>query len=168
MESSALHDRLREVAGDRTYRAVGDLTGHHPETVRRYMQGQAPSVEFLAAVCAALGVSADWLLTGRGPARIGQAREQGGAGAGPGDVLAAMAGVLESLLGRVDRLEVFAQMLETRVRSGRHWRPPAGPEGASDGAEVVAGFGRPDPGAARRRARSVADAVARRPPADAR
>lgn len=168
VESSSLHDRLREVVGDRTYRALADLTGQHPETVRRYMQGQAPSVEFLAAVCSALGVSADWLLTGRGPSHGARARDHGPANASPGDLLVAMANTLESMAGRIDRLEVFAQTLETRVRSGRSGRPAATPEGASDGAEVIAGFEKPDPSPARRRARAIADAVAKRPPADAR
>jgi hypothetical protein len=38
----------------------------HPETVRRYLNGQRPSPEFLAAICRELGVSAEWLLLGKG------------------------------------------------------------------------------------------------------
>ncbi len=46
---------------------VAELTRHHPETVRRYLSGQSPSVEFVAALCVALRVNAQWMLTGRGP-----------------------------------------------------------------------------------------------------
>ena len=38
----------------------------HPETVRRYLNGQRPSPEFLAALCRELGVSPQWLLLGEG------------------------------------------------------------------------------------------------------
>ncbi len=38
----------------------------HPETVRRYINGQRPSPEFLAALCRELGVAPDWLLLGEG------------------------------------------------------------------------------------------------------
>ena len=50
MDGRSLHDRLSTAVGKRTYRSLSDLTGVHPETVRRYMQGQAPSVEFVSAV----------------------------------------------------------------------------------------------------------------------
>jgi hypothetical protein len=38
----------------------------HPETVRRYLNGQRPSPEFLAALTREMGVSAAWLLLGEG------------------------------------------------------------------------------------------------------
>lgn len=40
--------------------------GLHPESVRRYLHGQRPSPDFLAALCRELGVSAAWLLLGEG------------------------------------------------------------------------------------------------------
>ena len=50
---SPLHERLLAAVGDRTYRRVGEITSTHPETVRRYLQGQAPSVEFVMSLCSA-------------------------------------------------------------------------------------------------------------------
>lgn len=133
VEPSGLHERLLAVVGDQTYRALGDETGHNAETVRRYMQGQSPSVEFLAAVCATQGVSADWLLTGEGPMRAPEARRRAAAQANPGEILSAVAGTLERLMARVDRIEVFVQTLETRVRAGgRGAGASPGPAG-SDG-----------------------------------
>ena len=59
--------RLNTAAGQYSYRELGRLTGVHPETVRRYMQGHAPSAVFLSKLCEALGISGEWLLTGHGP-----------------------------------------------------------------------------------------------------
>lgn len=63
-----LHQRLAAVAGDRSVKQVAAATGLNPETVRRYLRGQAPSAEFLAALCRAYGVNGHWLLTGEGAA----------------------------------------------------------------------------------------------------
>ena len=57
---------MQSAVGDRTYRHIGELTKTHPETVRRYMQGQLPATDFIASLCEALNISGDWLLTGRG------------------------------------------------------------------------------------------------------
>lgn len=114
---SALHERLQAAAGDRTYRHIGDMTRTHPETVRRYMQGQSPGADFLAALCAALGISGDWLLTGRGPMKLDEQRAHALRDATAGDLLAAMAGTIERLADRIDRLETYVQTLEVRLRS---------------------------------------------------
>lgn len=142
---SGLHERLLEVAGDRTYRALADLTGQNAETVRRYMQGQSPSVEFLAAVCGTLGVSADWLLTGQGPMRLAEARRQALAHVNPGELLSAVAASLEALTDRVERVEVFVQTLESRIRAS------APPPAAAD-STLPTGSGGPDE---RRSARGI-------------
>src|SRR5262245_11814116 len=73
---TALHERLVVAVGDRTFRHIGELTKTHPETVRRYMGGQAPSTDFLAALCTTLSLNADWLLTGRGVMRLDEQRSQ--------------------------------------------------------------------------------------------
>jgi len=117
MHPSGLHDRLRDVIGNRSYRAVGELTDHNPETVRRYMSGKAPSVEFVAAICHKLDVHADWLLTGRGPVRASEVRAAALRGASPEDLLRAMSSTLEQIVQRVDRVETYVQTLETRVRT---------------------------------------------------
>ncbi len=55
---SPLHDRLHDIAEGMSYRELGELTGTNAETVRRYMQGQSPSVEFLTALCRRKGINA--------------------------------------------------------------------------------------------------------------
>lgn len=174
MAESVLHDRLTRAAGDRTYRALAELTRTNAETCRRYMQGQSPSAEFLAAFCAALGINGDWLLTGQGPMRVSDARAHALRQADPGELLAAMANTLDTLSGRLDRLEVFVQTLETRLRvahtPGDARRGAGDPERSSpeegepvddrDGADSVGTDGTSS-------VRRVADVVARRssPPA---
>jgi transcriptional regulator with XRE-family HTH domain len=157
---TGLHERMREAVGRRTYRALSDLTGVNAETVRRYLRGQSPSVEFVAALCAALGYNAHWVLTGQGPKRerdrsITALRE-----AGPAELLGAIAGALETLTDRVERLESYVQGLEAGLRS----RPGTaiGKGEASDGVGGASGRA-----GAWERARRVADAVAERPRPDA-
>jgi hypothetical protein len=66
VKTKSLHDRLLVSAGHLTYAKLGAMTGVHPETVRRFMQGQTPKPEFLAELCREMGLNGDWLLTGRG------------------------------------------------------------------------------------------------------
>lgn len=149
-DPSELHDRLKAVAGGRTYKALADMTGQSPETVRRYMNGQAPSVEFLTALCNACGVNGAWMLTGRGPMRNEQVRRAALKEATAAELLSAMARTIELLTGRVERLEVFVQTLETRLRVQKKTAPDherAPEEHRTAPAPVV-------------RARSIADAVA--------
>ena len=159
MDTVTLHERLSSVASGKTYKAIGDLTDTHPETVRRYLQGQSPSVEFLGALCAALGVNADWLLTGRGPVKIEEVRTHALRQANPGELHAAMASTISVLVERVDRLETYCQTLETLVRV----KKPGG-----DGSNAI-GSGtdeRAEPLEVRTRARRIADALAERPRED--
>lgn len=117
MAASELHERLQSATGNRSYRHLSELTGANPETVRRYMQGQSPSVEFLTALCAALAINGEWLLTGRGPMRLADVRKSALRDAEASELLAAMAQTIETLIDRVDRLETLLQMLEIRVRT---------------------------------------------------
>lgn len=112
-----LHERLRIAAGSRTYRQLGDLTGTNHETVRRYMLGQAPSAEFLAAVCEALDINAQWLLVGAGAMKGTQIRAHALGEAKVSELLSAMSTTLERLMERVDRLESYMQVLETHLRA---------------------------------------------------
>lgn len=57
-----------------TFAQLGAITGSHPETVRRFMRGQTPKPEFLAALCTELGVNGDWLLAGRGQVQAAKPR----------------------------------------------------------------------------------------------
>lgn len=126
VEQSPLHTRLEAAAGDRTYRMLGELTGVHPENVRRYMQGQSPSVQFLTGFCSALGVSATWLLTGHGPMLAADVKGHVLKSAAASDLLGAMAGQLEAMRSRLERVELYVQTLETRLRADRAGDSPRG------------------------------------------
>lgn len=121
VEFKPMHERLEAVTEGKTYRWIARITGTHPETVRRYMQGQSPSVEFVTALCSNLRINAQWLLTGEGPMRRDDLRAHHLAEADPAELLAAIAATLDRLTERVDRLELFVQQLETRL-SGGPWR----------------------------------------------
>lgn len=69
-EEQTINDRVHIAVGKMTYKKLGQLTDTHPETVRRYMNGYAPSAKFLANIAQEFGVSGEWLLTGRGPMLI--------------------------------------------------------------------------------------------------
>lgn len=158
VKDSPLHERLLAVAGDRTFRHLSELTGTNAETVRRYMTGQAPSVDFLTAICTALGVNGDWLLTGRGPMKSADVQPNALRQASAPDLISAMASTVERLIDRVDRLEVFVQTVEVRVRAG----PRPHSERASPNNEP----GPPATVHVPERARLIAGALAQRPRAD--
>ncbi len=153
MDGPSLHERMAAAAGTRTFRALAELTATHPETVRRYMQGQAPSVEFVAALCAALEVSAQWMLSGEGPMHLRDSHLHALKQASPADLLSAIAAALEALTDRVARIERFVHQIETRISptstsatDGHTTKTPA-----DINAEAEA------------RAQRIADAVAERP-----
>jgi len=124
MVGESLTDRLRLVVGQRSNRRVAELTGTHPETVRRYLQGQSPSVEFIARLGGVLGINADWILTGVGPMRKAENRESALRASDPSDLLWHVAQTIERLEDRVERLERFSQALEVLVRAGTSRTPP--------------------------------------------
>ncbi len=66
-DTNLFHDRLLLAAGDLSFRQLGEITETHPETVRRYMNGHAPSTAFLSKLCLNLGISGEWLLAGKNP-----------------------------------------------------------------------------------------------------
>lgn len=115
MEESALHQRLRDVVGNRSYRMLAEVTGTNPETARRYMTGHAPSTEFLVKICERFSVNGEWLLTGRGPMHLKDAKAHALQQATAGELLHSLARAIERLTERVDRLEVFVQTIEARV-----------------------------------------------------
>lgn len=151
MVDATLHERLAAVAGDRSFRELGRLTGTNAETVRRYMRGQAPSVDFVAGLCRVTGTSPTWLLTGEGPRHAADARLSTMRGADPGELLAAFAGTIERAVDRLESLERYVQSLETRIRA------MAEVDDGEAGADGVA-----------ERAERIAGAVAERAPSDAR
>ncbi len=117
LELKPMHRRLEAALEGKTYRWISRATGIHPETVRRYMQGQSPSVEFVSSVCSQLRINPQWLLTGEGPMRRDDVRAHHLAEADPAELLAAIAATLDRLTERVERLELFIQQLETQLSS---------------------------------------------------
>lgn len=163
-ELGSLHHRLKSAAGNRSYRQLADLTRTNHESVRRYMTGSPPSAEFLVSFCAVLGLNGDWLLTGRGPMLARELGDHVLSEAQPADLMSAVAHRLESLISRVEQLELFAQTSETRLRAElmtgvERRREELGRE--SDGGVSVVDT------QARERVRRIADAITGRPPADA-
>ena len=170
MPTSTLHVRMLDAAGDRTFRALSAVTGVNHETVRRYMQGATPSVEFIAAFCEGLGLNANWLLTGQGPMKASEIKPDALLSANPTDLLTATAGNIEQLDERVDRLEVFVSTMESRVRAAVLRGADAPTEPADPGTpESETPHAPQDPaGPADDRARRIADALPERPREDDR
>ncbi|MCC6660010.1 MAG: helix-turn-helix transcriptional regulator [Phycisphaerales bacterium] len=128
MDDSPLLERMRAAVGNRTHRHLSELTSASTESVRRYLEGRTPpSMDFLSELCRTLGVSGEWLLTGRGPMRSAEASARALSRAGVPELLAALANSVESLIERVERLETFLSTMETRVR-GRGAAPPGAGE----------------------------------------
>lgn len=64
-----LAHRLRQAAGDLTYREVGRDTETDEDEVRRSLEDGDVTVDFLTNFCRAYNISTDWLLEGTGPQR---------------------------------------------------------------------------------------------------
>ena len=94
----AFHDRLNLAVGDTSYRQLGTITETHPETVRRYMQGQAPSAAFMTNLCQNLGISGEWLLSGQGPMRVRDIRTHALKNADANELMGAIANTLTQLI----------------------------------------------------------------------
>ena len=116
---SELHERMLIAVGDRTYRLVGELTKTHPETVRRYLQGQAPSTEFVTALCDVFGINPDWLLRGKGVMRAEDVLGESLQSASPSQLLTGIGTTIEALCVRLDRLEsALLTMEREQAKSG--------------------------------------------------
>lgn len=169
MALTPLHVRLHDAAGSRTFRAIASLTDQNHETVRRYMQGAAPSVEFLAAFCESLGLNGNWLLTGQGPMRAEEMRGEALSKANPTELLTATAGNLEQLDDRVDRLEVFVSTMESRIRASVQRESVPASHTTTDQTKDDGTHAQPRTASeAATRARRIADALPKRPRADDR
>lgn len=67
MDDPELTMRIRMATRGHTGRQVAAIVGMNHETVRRYLKGANPSIEFIKQVCVHYGVLADWLVLGDGP-----------------------------------------------------------------------------------------------------
>lgn len=93
--TSDLHDRINSVVAGLSFRELAELTGLNAETIRRYVRGAEPSVAFIARLCEVFGLSAEWLLFGRGPCLRDEAVEHALRTAGYSRLLAALADRLD-------------------------------------------------------------------------
>jgi transcriptional regulator with XRE-family HTH domain len=153
VDDSTLHERLVAVAGARSFRELGRMTGTNAETVRRYMRGQAPSIDFIAGLCDATGTNVHWLITGQGAQRGEDARVEALKRADAGELLSAVATTIERAVERLDRLERYVQTIETRLSAiFDEEDADAEDDAAAERAERVG---------------AIADAVSQRSPPDA-
>lgn len=91
MVSGGVNSRLRQALQGYSYRAIGEATGLNAKSVRRYLNRDTPSAEFLAKVRSAFGLSTDWALTGAGPSKLGDEAESAILQASGPEPLAALA-----------------------------------------------------------------------------
>ena len=70
ISDAALRKRLRDAAGDASYRVIADACGMNHETVRRQLTDGSPSIQMICGVAEMSGQCISWLLCGkRTPAR---------------------------------------------------------------------------------------------------
>lgn len=115
MEKDVLRQRLQTAAGHLSNKALADLTEHHPETVRRYMNGQRPSVTFVVRLCRELDISPHWLLTGEGAMKRSEAPERVLAQMSTPELLEGIASALDALVTRIDDMDARIAALEERL-----------------------------------------------------
>jgi len=131
------HDRLSMAAGELSYRKLGKATDTHPETVRRYMQGQSPSATFLTNLCYALGISGEWLLTGRGPMKRSDMRTHALKQANPAELLMAIASTVTSLSDQIQNLDQFVQAMQSHSNPSPLSIQAAQPNGRPKAAKLI-------------------------------
>jgi hypothetical protein len=135
VNESPLHERLRAAVGSRSFRHVAEMTDTNHESVRRYLSGHSPSVEFLGSLCKALNLNSDWLLFGRGPMKLEDVRSSVLRETPAPDLLRALTHTVEEVLQRMDRIERLMQTMETRLRVASE--PAAGGTGHEHASGVV-------------------------------
>lgn len=69
--SRRIAKRIKEVRGDRSQRQFAKQIGVKPQNISRYEMGLLPHIAFLFVIHAMEGISANWLLFGKGPKKIG-------------------------------------------------------------------------------------------------
>lgn len=74
INSDMFWDRLKEAIGPRSNRSVGEQCGLSEGTIRRYLRKETyPSLDKIRAIAEVTMVNSNWLLTGEGPMRPGEA-----------------------------------------------------------------------------------------------
>jgi len=92
---TTLHERINAVVEGFSIREIAECVGLNAETVRRYVRGAEPSVEFVARLCEAFEIASEWLLFGAGPMRKDECLDAALQKAGYARLLGALARRLE-------------------------------------------------------------------------
>lgn len=116
--SAGLVQRLKEATGDRSLRDIARITGHHPETVRRYLVTGKVSTEFAVRVSIAVGIRLEWLLTGQGPMSEAAYRLHALAQSGVQNLLSVLGEHLVLDRRKIERLEAKVAVLEAMLAAG--------------------------------------------------
>jgi len=67
-QNTAFSERVRSVIGKNSMRSFAKKAGVHPASISQYLTGKTePTRPTLIAIAEAVGVSVEWLATGRGP-----------------------------------------------------------------------------------------------------
>lgn len=94
--AGSVADRLREAMSTVRPAEAAAAAGISTAALYRYFKGRPPSVEAVAALCARYGLSADWLLLGRGPRRCDSVERWALETAGPAELCEAIGWRLEA------------------------------------------------------------------------
>lgn len=91
-----LCSRLSVAAAGRRTAEVAIRTGVSMASVSRYIRERPPPLSFIAEFCRVFGVSADWLLLGRGPCRLTDVTRWAQESAGAADLFVALGARVEA------------------------------------------------------------------------
>lgn len=96
----SVSDRLADACRGRTPQSLARLSGASEYAVRRYLRGSTPPPSYLVRISVGLGLSLNWLLTGRGPARRTEVRDLALDRASTGELVAELALRAERAAGK--------------------------------------------------------------------
>lgn len=109
--SIGLHDRLRQIVGGTSNAEFARELRFHPETVRRYLAGATPSIQFLAALATVRGVNPTWVILGTGPRQLSDIAPQVLAEAAPLELGIALGLQLQHLGDQMARVASAVQVV---------------------------------------------------------
>ena len=73
----AICERLQEICAGESYRVVGERTGTHPESARRYVRGESwPTLRFIIEVSDKYGKPIDYIVNGESAAGSSRTDEE--------------------------------------------------------------------------------------------
>ncbi|PHQ78545.1 MAG: hypothetical protein COB69_09750 [Phycisphaera sp.] len=73
--AAGISERLKEVTAGHSCKQIAEMYGISSESIRRYLRGGRPSVQFLIDVALQTETSLDWLILGRGARNYKDAKQ---------------------------------------------------------------------------------------------